>query len=261
MAVATGAVTVQWADPAAPWPVKLLFTAICGGAGIANDLDGVKSKAAQSLGFVTWLLAVAVRRVSGGHREATHELTGEAFAGGLAAVCVVFIHDRWAQVLLWFVLAVLFACCLEMLPWFNKRKRHLLVEVIAVTGAALMVVFRYELGLVAAAVVLGMAAHVAGDSLTEHGTYPFKPLWKVRVRLPKLLRVNTGHWPERKIIRPVAVVLRSWRSRGLRTRRCARRRGLTFTTRSEGETDVDYLAAWRKPLQDHLREPRHRFRR
>lgn len=181
----------------------LFFTGVAFAAGLACDIDEPGSVIARSYGALTEALAVVVHKVSGGHREAMHELPGEALTAGLAALCALLIHDRLAQWVLGAILAILAASALEVL----RVHRHL-AEVAGIAAAAAVVAYRYELRLIAWAILTGMIVHVAGDSLTKAGTTPFRPLWRQKLHLlPKRLCITTGSWVERRLYRPVFAAL------------------------------------------------------
>src|SRR5882724_1024029 len=66
------------------------FTA---GFALLVDLDSCGSSSARSLGFISGAVSHVVRRVSGGHRHATHSLIGIAAFTGLALLACYFRHD------------------------------------------------------------------------------------------------------------------------------------------------------------------------
>jgi membrane-bound metal-dependent hydrolase YbcI (DUF457 family) len=187
--------------PHDPGPA-LFFTAFTFAAGLACDLDQPGSRISRSYGAATWALAFAVHRLSGGHREGMHELPGEAITAGLAGLCALLIHDKWAQWTLGIILAILAAAALEVL-----HVHRLAADVAGIAVAAAVVTSRYHLGLIAWALLTGMVVHVAGDSLTKDGTTPFKPISAVKVRLPYRLCITTGSKVERRLYRPVFAVL------------------------------------------------------
>ena len=198
MAGTAGALIAALAFPGDPGP-GLFFTAVTFASGLACDLDQPGSYIALSYGILTGLLARAVHRLSGGHREGMHELPGEAITAGLAWVCAAFIHDRWAQLVLGIMLAILAAAALEVV------RVHRAAAGLAGIGAAVAVVTtRYQLALIGWAILTGMIVHVAGDSLTKDGTTPLKPFWHGKVRLlPRRLLIKTGHKAEKCMYRPV----------------------------------------------------------
>ncbi len=197
---AAGAVIAICTLPPGP---DLFFTGATFAAGLACDIDEPGSVIARSYGALTQGLAFVVHKVSGGHRKGMHELPGEALTAGLAALCAVLIHDRLAQWVLGAILAILAASALEVL----RIHRHL-AEVAGIAAAAAVVASRYELRLIAWAILTGMAVHVVGDSLTKAGTTPFRPLWRKELHLlPRRLCITTGSWVERRLYRPVFAVL------------------------------------------------------
>jgi membrane-bound metal-dependent hydrolase YbcI (DUF457 family) len=197
---AAGAVIATYTLPPGP---GLFFTGAVFAAGLACDIDEPGSVIARSYGALTEALAFVVHKVSGGHREGMHELPGEALTAGLAGLCAVLIHDRLAQWVLGVILAILAASALEVL----HIHRHL-AELAGIAAAAAVVASRYELRLIAWAILTGMVVHVAGDSLTKAGTTPFRPLWRKKLHLlPRRLCITTGSRVERRLYRPLFAVL------------------------------------------------------
>ncbi len=181
----------------------LFFTGLAFASGLACDIDQPGSVIARSYGLLTEVLAAVVHKLSGGHRQGMHELPGEALTAGLAGLCAVLIHDRAAQLVLGVMLAILAASALEVV----HVHRHL-AEIAGIPAAAAVVASRYELDLIAWAVLTGMVVHVAGDSLTKAGTTPFRPFSREKIHLlPKRMCITTGSRVERFLYRPVSAVL------------------------------------------------------
>lgn len=200
-------------------PVLATGTAICIGAGVLDDLDQRGSCVARSFGAATEGLASVVHRISGGHREGTHEAVGNLICAGLAVLAIalegwhpfrIHLHGyvwqpsigRW---LLGAYLALLFAAGMKAL---RHPRRDLRREVIAIAAAAAMVFFNWDTGGIAWAILIGTVVHCAGDSLTEHGDPWLAPFIKHRFHLlPKPLQFTTGTWPETVVIMPALVVV------------------------------------------------------
>jgi membrane-bound metal-dependent hydrolase YbcI (DUF457 family) len=198
MAGLTTALAIDVIDPRITLAHRLFVVVIGAGAGVLNDIDQPGSRVARSLGWVTGILAHVIRRLAGGHREGTHCFAGEALFASVAGVSVALIHDRAAQWTLGVLLAILFACVLEMLG-----VRILRADILAGVAAFAVVWFRYDLEPVGWAVLLGTITHAAGDSMTKAGTQPFLPFSHLKVwLLPRGLRLTTGKRAERYAVAP-----------------------------------------------------------
>jgi membrane-bound metal-dependent hydrolase YbcI (DUF457 family) len=169
------------------------------GAGFATipDLDTAHSCASRSLGFLSATFALAVAKVSGGHRHGSHSLVGVAVFTALAWLACHYRHDpagRWALALF---LALALAAGLRAL-----RIGGHFADLAAIAGAGFIAWTGWELALVPLACALGCLTHLAGDSLTVQGV----PLaWPVTMRhfgLPRPLSFTTGTWRETWVITP-----------------------------------------------------------
>lgn len=211
-------------------PILATGTALCIGAGVLDDLDQRGSCVARSFGWVTEGLASVVHRISGGHREGTHEAAGNLICAGIAVVAIALegwhplrLHldgyvwrpsaGRW---LLGAYLALLFAAGMKALAGIKFLRRVPVIRVIrrdhhrealAIIAAAAMVFFSWDTGGIAWAILLGTVVHCAGDSLTEHGDPWLAPFTRHRFHLlPKPLQFTTGTWPETVVIFPALVL-------------------------------------------------------
>jgi membrane-bound metal-dependent hydrolase YbcI (DUF457 family) len=163
--------------PSAPAPVRVLAVATAGGAALLADLDTPSSTAARSLGPVTRLLArgiglacLAVYHATrteadpasrqDGHRLATHTVPGCLLAASLAAAACLLHPAAGAAVL-------------GLLGGLLGLGLRLAAAGLAVgTGALGWWTLTTHPGwwpLVAAAVLAGTLAHLAGDALTPAG--------------------------------------------------------------------------------------------
>lgn len=189
-------------------------TAVGIGAGVLDDLDQRGSCVARSFGAVTEGLATVVHKISGGHREGTHEAVGNLICAGIAVLAIALEHwhpfgAHWdgytwrPSVGCWLLgayLALLFAAGMKALRHPRSDLRR---EVIAIAAGAAMVFFSWDTGGIAWAIFLGTAVHCCGDGLTDHGVAWLAPFIKHRFHLlPKPLQFKTGTWPETAVIMP-----------------------------------------------------------
>jgi membrane-bound metal-dependent hydrolase YbcI (DUF457 family) len=215
-------------------PLLALSTAVAFGAGTLMDLDTHGSAPAEAFGWVTERLAGGVHVVSGGHREETHTVFGDAIFASVSIVAlwaerfrltlwhharftwhgplgIVLHHSpvtwatNWGMLLLIAYLALLFGAGMKALRIL--RRHDLLREAIAIAGAAALGLSGYDAHGIALAVLIGATAHALGDSCTEHMIQPFLPVSKVKFSLlPKCLRIRTGHAAERYLVLPAMVL-------------------------------------------------------
>lgn len=193
-------------EPAGP---LALFAGLVTAYALAPDLDHCGTTEARSFGFVTEILAWSVEKISGGHRHGTHSIAGVAAFTAVAWLACLFRSTWPGRIVLFIVLAAGFAAALDALR-IGGHAGNLL----ALAGAAVMCWTGYGLALVPLAASLGVATHLAGDSLTRCGV-PL--LWPATMRefhaLPRPLRFTTGKLAEHIIVTPVllaALALLAW---------------------------------------------------
>lgn len=176
---------------------------VAGGAGLLPDLDHRHATAARTFGPITWALARAVEAISGGHRHATHSLIGAGVFTGIAA---------WATHAGGWPLTILLALCIgladrALLPRAKPRKDWKLTwgDVAGLVHAAAAGVVGYllahstlDMTVVPYAVAIGVAAHIAGDALTERGV----PICWPHLRFYRLATIDTGKWVETWVVVP-----------------------------------------------------------
>lgn len=181
-----------------PGPVGLAVgTVAAAGAAMLPDLDHQHATVAQSLGPITKAAATVVGAVSGGHRNGTHSLLGlvafTAAGWGLASL------GGWALgAFLGFLLAIASAALhVEM------AKMTIAHTVVCITGAIGLLVLagtdRFPPLVVAPAVAIGTAAHIAGDMLTKEGCPLGWPLLRTRL---KVWTLTTDGPVERLVVGP-----------------------------------------------------------
>jgi membrane-bound metal-dependent hydrolase YbcI (DUF457 family) len=186
-------------------------------AGFATvcDLDQCGSSAARSFGLITEAFAHVVRKVSGGHRHATHTALGAVIFAALAWLAGEYRSGWWGRVGLFMILALGVAAGLEALcpPRRGPRLRIRYADLLAAWAAAAVCVTGWDLALVPYAAALGILTHIAGDELTKHGCPFFWPATDKEFHLlPRCLRFTTGTWPERRVVVPLLALALIWLS-------------------------------------------------
>lgn len=175
------------------------------GAALIPDLDSVGSCSARSLGFLSVLPSLIIRKLSGGHRHATHSLAGIAAFGGLAWLACYFRHDVAGTIGLGFLVTLIVAGALEAL----RICRSHIADLIGGATAAGVLFAGVGLTLIPVAVLAGCTAHVAGDMLTHSGCPLIMPVSKYRFRWfgGTPLSFTTGTWPELLLVDPLLTML------------------------------------------------------
>jgi Txe/YoeB family toxin of toxin-antitoxin system len=164
-------------------PHLVTGVAIAAGAGVLPDLDHPDSTIAQTFGFLTEAFAWVVRRISGGHRHGTHALVGIAvFTAGAVAAGWYQLSGRlvghavfsWHMLPAALYLALLYSAALRALHIGGHHGDLLGIGAAVITcytraDLALVPVGHWHVPLLALAIGLGTAAHIAGDELTHGG--------------------------------------------------------------------------------------------
>jgi membrane-bound metal-dependent hydrolase YbcI (DUF457 family) len=135
--------------------------AACAAGAMLPDIDEPESTVAHLCGPVTLATAWLTKRISGGHRHATHSLAAVAVAGIVGLSVTPFPLARAV------ILALLFALFLRVLspPPFRYR-----ICCFTVAGlAARAVVVHTETGWLPIALAAGVTLHLVGDLLTSGG--------------------------------------------------------------------------------------------
>lgn len=145
-----------------PDPLSVLAGALAAaGAAMLPDLDHPQASISRSLGPVTYLMARAVAAVSGGHRQATHSLLG------LLVGVVVAVGLSWnGGIVLGLYLSFLGALALVAFRIQLVRQPVPHTVLCLLLGVALTTTALWRPpapAAIAAAVGLGIAAHIAGD--------------------------------------------------------------------------------------------------
>ncbi|MDX6417032.1 MAG: hypothetical protein QOG28_1652 [Trebonia sp.] len=191
------------------------------GAGVLPDIDHPDSTISRSFGFLTEWFAWIVDRISGGHRHGTHSLVGiavftaGAYGAGLfqlsepKAAAAGHLVFSWHIVPAALVLALLYSSALRALHVGGHHGDLLGIAAALVTcftGADLteLAVGSWHVPLLAVAVALGCAAHIAGDELTHGGCPLFWPGSMHEFHLlPRPLQITTAKLGETWIVFPL----------------------------------------------------------
>jgi len=175
-----------------------LFAGLTAGAAVLPDIDHPDSSLAHSFGFLTKSFAWVIGRISGGHRHLTHAILGVAGFTVLASLAVRHRQDAAGKIGLAVFLALVIASGLYAMQVHGHG-----ADVLAVAGAVALTVSGTGLSMVALAVGVGCATHVAGDMLTYDGCPLLYPFSGYRFRLlPWPLAFTTGTWPELWVLDP-----------------------------------------------------------
>jgi membrane-bound metal-dependent hydrolase YbcI (DUF457 family) len=178
------------------------LTGLAAGMGVLLDLDSCGSTGARSLGFISGAVSHVVRKVSGGHRHATHSLLGIALFTGLALLACHYRRDYAGMAGLALIVCVSVSSALEA----EKMAKSHVADVIGVSVAAAVIILGWGLALIPLAVLLGGLAHGIMDSCTDSGVNWLWP-WRYRFHfLPEPLAWSTGTRPETLIVFPAILI-------------------------------------------------------
>jgi membrane-bound metal-dependent hydrolase YbcI (DUF457 family) len=182
-------------------PASVAVGTVCAaGAALLPDLDHPSATPARAFGPASWALAKGVCFVSGGHRHATHSLLG--LAAFTAAAWWAARAGGWPLIVALTLLAGMAARAL--LPRGRDRKWKLdWADVAGIVNAAFAAWVAYrlvtsgmDLNVVPWAVGIGVAAHIAGDALTEKGV----PIVWPSMRRYRVGSIDTDSWVERWLV-------------------------------------------------------------
>lgn len=183
---------VAWCVPASlatHWgaPTLALSTACAGAAATLPDLDEPGSSVAHAFGIVSQAISATMRKVCGGHRQASHSLVGIVVVGALSASALA--SPMAAAVVVGILMLIGFRVVAP------PGLRHGAVVLVVAAASAYAVVNRH-LGVswLPAAVGFGYAAHLIGDMLTTGGV-PL--LWPSHRRYASPVLGHTGSGRER----------------------------------------------------------------
>jgi membrane-bound metal-dependent hydrolase YbcI (DUF457 family) len=178
------------------------------GAGGQPDIDQQGSDAARSFGPVTAVVSWLVHRLGRGHRGDTHTAIGDLVCAGLGAVAVAFRTHPAGQIALGLYLALLLGTGAKAAHLF---RHNLARETAALVVAGLMAWTGFGSAEIAPAILVGTVAHCAGDGLTLSGVAWLRPFSEHKLHmLPPWLRITTGHFTEKVIIRGGLLAAFAW---------------------------------------------------
>jgi membrane-bound metal-dependent hydrolase YbcI (DUF457 family) len=148
------------------WWDLALGTLTAMGAAMLPDLDHPKATMTKSMGPLSWLVCHAViLPIFGGHRKGTHSIAFVAIVGLAAQTALIYRDHVAGAAVMWLLLSLSWASGVRLL-----KIRGWLDDVIPVVLAAgLVFVTDWDLSVVPIALMIGAAAHVAGDCLTDKG--------------------------------------------------------------------------------------------
>lgn len=168
-----------------------LGAALAAGGAMAPDADCPGSTICRTYGPVTNLPARLVSFIARGHRKGTHSVLGMvAFTAGAYACQQAGGWARW--LLLWVLLGVAARALGIAIP--RHRSITAVIHALTMAGVTALVVAAGidTTQVLPGAMLVGCAAHIAGDMLTEDGC-PL--LWPIRSRFGIGL-IETGGWVE-----------------------------------------------------------------
>lgn len=175
------------------------FTA---GMALLADLDQHGSCASRSLGPASEVLSWVIHKACLGHRGMTHTIVGTA---GFAAVALLggWLRGDWAgKAILGLLVWIAATGALEALHIARSGP----ADIIGAAAAAAVAGWGWDLRLVMIAAPLGVAVHIAGDMLTDHGCQIARPLSpRVFHLLPHRLQISTGHAAEHFVVTPLVI--------------------------------------------------------
>lgn len=182
-------------------PAAVAVVAVCAaGAALLPDLDHHSATPARAFGFLSRALAWLIGKASGGHRRATHSLIG--WAGFTVASWWATTVGGWPLIVLLTLLAGMAVRALGPRPRDRKWKLDY-ADVAGVVHAAglgwvayRLVASGMDLSAVPWAVAIGVAAHIAGDALTEQGV----PIAWPSMRRYRVGSITTDSWVERWLV-------------------------------------------------------------
>jgi membrane-bound metal-dependent hydrolase YbcI (DUF457 family) len=174
------------------------------GMALIPDLDSCGGSAARCFGLISGAVSHVVRKISGGHRHASHSLLGIAVFTGLAYAACRYRHDWGGRIGLALLLTIAVSSGLEALS--RRLRNGHLADAIAIAVAVAVVWQGYGLALIPLATLVGCTTHIAGDMLTDAGCNLAWPLSRHKFHLlPEPFAFSTGTRPETLIVDPLLV--------------------------------------------------------
>jgi membrane-bound metal-dependent hydrolase YbcI (DUF457 family) len=187
------------------------FAGFTGALALFPDVDQCGSSVSRSLGFFSEVIAWVIRKISGGHRHATHVICGILLTWLLALLACRFLPSWEAEAFLAVILTFSVSGFLECLHLLRSHA----ADAVAIAVSAAVIWRGYGLGMVPEAVLLGCSAHVVFDLMTDAGVMLAWPFSRYRFHLlPEPLAWTTGSRPETLFVAPALLLslaaLASW---------------------------------------------------
>lgn len=184
-------------------PQTIALAGFTAGMALLPDLDAPGSCASRSLGPLSEVLSWVIRKISLGHRGLTHTWEGIAGFTLLALLGGYLRHDWAGKAILGLLVMIAATGAIEALHVLRSGPAD-----VAGAGVAAAVAFwGWDLRLMMIAVPLGVAVHIAGDELTEHGCQVARPFSQHAFHLlPEALQFTTGTRPETLIVDPLLLL-------------------------------------------------------
>jgi membrane-bound metal-dependent hydrolase YbcI (DUF457 family) len=168
------------------------------------DLDQHGSCASRSLGPLSEGLSWVIHKICLGHRGMSHTWLGIVGFTVVAEAGGFLRHDWAGKAILGLLVMIAATGALEALHILRSGPAD-----VAGAGIAAAVAFwGWDLSLIMIAAPLGVAIHICGDELTEHGCQFLRPFSQHAFHLlPKCMQISTGHAAEHFVITPIVLVL------------------------------------------------------
>lgn len=148
------------------------------GAAMLPDLDHPKATMTKSMGPLSWFVChFVILPIFGGHRKGTHSLAFVVIIGIGAQVALNFRTTLAGAIALWFLLSLSWSAGVRLLKirgWLDDIAPMIIAAGI-VWGLPAMGT-ELDLTIVPLAIMVGCAAHIAGDCLTDRGCPLFWPV-------------------------------------------------------------------------------------
>jgi membrane-bound metal-dependent hydrolase YbcI (DUF457 family) len=160
---------------------------VAAGAALLPDADHRSASIAHSLPPVSEWLCVVLGKLAGGHRNGTHSLLGLAaftLIAWLLSLLAMPTTTGTVQVGAGFGTVLLASFAVKALKFMPDRARKVPWLFAVPLGALAALGFGGQGSWFVLAVALGVAAHIAGDMLTDGGCNPF---WPLKLRPPRTL--------------------------------------------------------------------------
>lgn len=141
------------------------------GAAMLPDLDHPNATMTKSMGPLSWFVChFVILPIFSGHRKGTHSIAFVAIVGIGAQMAVMYRGHLAADIALWLLMSLSWSSGVRLLKirgWIDDVAPMVLVAGIVWGLPAAQVPM--DLSIVPFALMVGTAAHIAGDCLTDRG--------------------------------------------------------------------------------------------